>query len=418
MRAQDGRASVPGVTLRASLGVCGAVVCWLGRVDAAPRDFTVETRAVYSVAACGEKPPAEFDAGVVSAHCRVLAKTIGVWKTQWRDKAVPFFTELLKAGYPSTVVYPFGGGDVVTMLAVFPDATEYTSLSLEGIGDPRPAIGLGGGERSDKWRRAEKLSAQLTKLRSVLAANLGWAWNTTNQLSVDSSGTGLGIPNILAIALVALDAHGYEPLEARYFDLAVDGSLTYLTQERIDAWDAERAAQKTSGKFKLKDNKMVQEGIFNNIEIVFRKKGDAKAPKKTFRHIAADLSDEGLGKHRGAYAYLDARRDFAAITKASSYLLWKPDFDLVRKVLLARMKLMVSDDTGMPPTYAKAAGFTQKVWGAYTGAFFKRERIHHAELAVEKEMVALWQTPVEPTIKFRFGYYDNRRHAHVMFTYK
>jgi hypothetical protein len=296
------------------------------------------------------------------------------------------------------VVYPFGGGDLATMLAVYPDATEYTTLSLEGMGDPRPILALGGGKGGEKWRRADKLAAGLAKLRRMLAANLNWAWNTTNQLSIDSSETGVGIPGILGIALVALE------------EFAPDGKVTYLTPERVEAWDTEHAAVK---RVKYKTNQVVQEGMFNDIEIAFRKQGDPKAPRKIFRHIAADLSDVGFDANRSALAYLDARRDFAAMTKAASYLLWNPEFEKLRNVLLARMKLMISDDTGIPPRYAKPAGFTQKVWGTYAGAFFK-----FPDKEVEKEMVQYWEATTNPPMPFRFGYYDKRRRPHLLMTYK
>ena len=40
------------------------------------------------------------------------------------------------AGLPSSVVYPFGGGDLVGALVTFPDAKEITTISLEHAGDP------------------------------------------------------------------------------------------------------------------------------------------------------------------------------------------------------------------------------------------------------------------------------------------
>jgi hypothetical protein len=374
------------------------VLCVAGSVQAAPRDFTVEAKAVHGVAACGEPPPPSFDKRVVAAHCAELAKAVAQWRKNWFDKASPWLGKLLEKGYPKTVVYPFGGGDVVTMLAVYPEATDYTSLSLEGIGDPRPLAKL------DRV----KLEGGLGKLRKMLAANLNWAWNTTIQLSIDSSESGAGIPGILTIALVAFDAHGYEPIEARYFELAADGTPKYLTDEAVDAFDKQPKAP-----VKRKQTHAVQQGLFNNIEIVFRKKGDAAAPKKTFRHIAADLSDAGLAEHGGALAYLKAKPELAAMTKAASYLLWKPEFDKLRSLLLQKMKVMVSDDTGIPPRYAKPAGFTQTMYGTYTGAFFAWARGE-----VEKEMIEAWKNPAEKTLPFRFGYYDNRRTPHLMITKK
>ncbi len=51
------------VVLR-SLAVLAALV---GAAHATPRDFTPEVRTLYAVGACGEAPPAAYDAGVVAA---------------------------------------------------------------------------------------------------------------------------------------------------------------------------------------------------------------------------------------------------------------------------------------------------------------------------------------------------------------
>lgn len=366
----------------------------------APRDFAAEIRAVYAVAACGEPPPAGFDKKLVAAHCAELQRAVSQWKTNWFAKARPWLAAKVDQ-YPRTVVYPFGGGDLVTMLSVYPDATEYTSMSLEGIGDPRPLGKL----------PAARLGADLGKLRKMLAANLNWAWNTTVQLSIDSSESGAGVPGILTIALVALGAHGYEPVEARYFTL--DGGVPrYLTDDMIEGFD--KGQPRTP---KRKQPNAVQQGLFNNIEIVFRKRGEPSAPKKIFRHIAGDLSDKGLADDAAPIKYLEKRPEFAALTKAASYLLWKPEFSTLRATLLAKMKIMVSDDTGIPPRFAKPAGFTQTMYGTYSGAFFSWARTG-VRGEVEKELIAAWKNPAEKTLPFRFGYYDSRRVPHLMITKK
>ena len=38
---------------------------------------------------------------------------------------------LKPAGLPKTVVYPFGGGDLISALTTYPEANDYTTLSLE-----------------------------------------------------------------------------------------------------------------------------------------------------------------------------------------------------------------------------------------------------------------------------------------------
>ena len=373
---------------------------------APPRDFTAEVRALFAVAACGDAPPAGYDAAVVGAHCKELAGPIASWKKQWRDLAAPFFQALLAGKYPSTIVYPFGGGDLSTLLVVYPDATEYTTLSLEGMGDPRPITALGGPADKDAAARARRLAGELGKLRRLVGPNLGWSWNTTIQLSIDSSATGLGLPGILTLALVALEANGYEPIEARFFALAAGGAPRYLEQADLDTWDA--AARPG----KRKATHAVQEGAFNNVELVFRKKGDPAAPKKTFRHITGDLSDAGLARDGAPLAHLAQKRDIAAMTKAASYLLWRPDFSKLRDYLLGSMQHMISDDTGIPPRYARPAGFTSDVWGTYTGPFFA-----WARGPVANELIQHFRGN-KRALTFRFGYYDAAKRPILMHVHK
>src|SRR5688572_29834306 len=102
--------------------VAVVLACVAGPAGAAPLDFTAETRTVYAVAACGEAAPSQYDASTVAAHCKALATKVAQWKTNWLAIASPWFRRVLDKGYPSKVVYPFGGGDMITMLAVYPDA--------------------------------------------------------------------------------------------------------------------------------------------------------------------------------------------------------------------------------------------------------------------------------------------------------
>ncbi|MBX3156502.1 MAG: hypothetical protein KF773_10920 [Deltaproteobacteria bacterium] len=357
-------------------------------------------KALSAVVACTGAPPAGVDAAVVAGHCKATADIVNAWRTKWRDKAVPFFTGIHKNAHPAAVVYPFGGGDLLNALAVYPSATEYTTLSLEGMGDPRTLDALSGAGKRDV------LATQLQRLRKTYEMNLGWAWNTTVQLSLDSGETGQGLPGILALALVAIDANGYELVEARYWHPTARGDVQYLTQRDVDAWDA---AGRKSGK---KITNAVQQGAFNDIELVFRKKGDPSAPAKTFRHLTGDLSDGGIKADGSSLAYLEQRKEVAAITKAASYHLWKDAFSKVRGYLLSHMKVMLSDDTGIPPRHAKAAGFTQEVWGTYTGTFF-----NWAPQDTARELVELFKGN-KREMPYKFGYYDNRNRSVLLVTRK
>jgi hypothetical protein len=382
-------------------------------------DFTPEVKTLARVAACLDSTspvPAGYDKAVVDAHCQKVQAAVAVWRKKWLDKAVPFLAGLLGTNLPTTVIYPFGGGDLITLLAVYPDALDYTTLSLEGMGDPRPISVLAGSD----GKARQLLGKRLAATRGVLIALLKMAWNTTIQLSKDSNAAGKDVlPTVLVQALLALEAHGYEVVDARFFKLDDSGKEIYLDDAAIATADAELDDEEA----KLRRRKTVEEntlqvGAFTNVELRFRKRGVPGAPVKVFRHIAADLSDGVLKRSPGPLRFLAALAaaapggEISAMTKAASYLLWMTGFSQIRDFLLGHMRQMVSDDTGIPPRFAQPA-FKQETYGTFAGAHFP-----FAPKAVAAEMVRLWKNSPKRPLPMRFGYPDDQGHPHLLFTHK
>src|SRR5512140_1539445 len=116
------------------------VMALAGAARAEPgTDFGPQVRAMFRAAACGgdDAIPEKFPQRTIDAHCKEMAGVYGSYKKSWADQAQKFIADLRPADAPTTVVYPFGGGDLSSALAVFPDATELTTISLEAPGDIR-----------------------------------------------------------------------------------------------------------------------------------------------------------------------------------------------------------------------------------------------------------------------------------------
>jgi hypothetical protein len=96
-------------------------------------DFGPQVRMMFRVAACGgdDAVPDRFGAKLVDSHCSELRAVYKAYKKAWADPAQSFIAELRPQTLTTTVVYPFGGGDLSSALSVFPDATELTTISLE-----------------------------------------------------------------------------------------------------------------------------------------------------------------------------------------------------------------------------------------------------------------------------------------------
>jgi hypothetical protein len=347
-------------------------------------DFIDEARALFRVAACGPSGdvPARFDAAVVSRHCVEMGRAYDDYKKSWVDVAKPFLAALRPAGLPATVVYPFGGGDLVTALATFPDATEITTISLEPAGDIRPMDRLA----------PERLSHELAVHRAHLERLFEKAHSRTENLEKESQ---TDLPGEIVFDLAALVVHGEEPVSLRYFKLRPDGTPAYLTQAEIDAEAHHPGAMRE---------------LFQNAELRFREGNDG--PVRVLRHLAFNLDDAHLKADGSLLAHLGAKGKVAAMTKAASHLLWNDHFSTIRGWLIDHTDWMISDSTGIPPRFAQPAGYVQDTYGTFDGpALFGLYDKRDAE-----DLKHLFKSEPVRDLAFRYGYPDQAGHAHLLVT--
>jgi len=361
-------------------------------------DFTSEAKDMFRVAACGsdEAIAARFAKQMIDTHCERMGRIYAWYRVSWVNKAKPFIAKLRPADAPTTVVYPFGGGDLSSALTVFPDATELTTISLEAAGDIRTI------DTIQKDRLKDDLSTTAMSISRLYNA----AHSTTQNLMIASHAQ---LPGTIMFALAGLAVHDMEPLQLRYFDLEPDGSIRYLTADEMDAREAEIAANR-----KKKHSKHFwyeQTSAFANVEITFRPRGDAKAAPRVYRHILANLDNAHLTADKRLLEHLRAKGSVSVMTKAASFLLWWDDFSQIRDHLIESTAWMVSDASGIPPRYADQAGFEQVTFGDFTGPYFIQDPIN-----ARAEFVKLWADQPHRDLPFRFGYPDKEKHNHLLVT--
>jgi hypothetical protein len=352
-----------------------------------------EASLLFRVVACtGEEPlPASFDASILEEHCAWLAPILARYRTEQTTRVEPFFAARRPAALPPRVVYPFGGGDLLSALAVYPDAAEYTTLSLEHAGDPRRLRGL------DTPRLARSLAEVRRRTRGLFAH----AESTSENLMQLQRGD---LPGQLCFFLLALAAHGFEPVSLRYFQIEPDGSLSYLDREGLARLEAD-PAPRLSAVWKAPDFS----AAFANSELVFRKVGRPE-DRRVHRHIAVNLSDDHLRAEPRLLRFLESQGEVAAVTKAASYLLWAEGFRQIREYLLGHMVFMVSDSTGIPPADAARAGFTQETYGRFAGPYLAARKV------TADEFRRLWSEQPYRPLNFRFGYPDSSLQNHLVIT--
>ncbi|HEY1815298.1 MAG TPA: hypothetical protein VGG74_23280 [Kofleriaceae bacterium] len=373
----------------------GIVLLLVARVAAAEPgvDFIDDAKLLYRVAACGSDSPVDPALQkTVDHHCKLVMDRIAKFRAMYFEKGRSWFDKVEPPNLPTTVVYPFGGGDLLSALVAFPNATDITTISLEQAGDPRRLKNLS----------PEAVEQSLGALRAEIGGLISVGSNTSENLSNQQKND---LPGQVSSFLLGLVAGGYEPVSMRYFTLGDSGDIHYLDQAEIDALDT------TKGKSLKHDWKPPSfSPAFANVEIQYRKIGETQI--RVHRHIAWNLSDDYMRLHPQLTFYLEHKGKVAVLVKGASYLLWRGDFSLVRGYILDHLAWMLSDSTGIPPYIARKAGMVQETYGNYDGAFLEGDQGNDIDL----QFVDLWKTQRKRYLPFRFGYVDMNKQAHLLVT--
>jgi hypothetical protein len=365
-------------------------------------DYGPQVRAMFRVAACGgdDAIPPRFSARAITAHCKEMAEIYASYRKAWADEAKSFIAVLRPRDLPRAVVYPFGGGDLSSALAVYPDATELTTISLEAAGDVRVIDTI----------KSAKLDEDVDSIGTEIRRLYRSAHSTTKSLQAASHSE---LPGTIMFALAGLAVHGMEPVALRYFDLEPSGAVSYLSNAQLDERATEFAAKKVGAAppRKITHYWYEQVSAFANVEIQFRPRGDSAAPLRTYRHIVANLDDSHMAADDRVLRHLRGKGKVSVMTKAASFLLWYDDFRQIRDYLLRNTAWMISDASGIPPSYAEPAGFEQITYGEFTGPYFIID-----DKNTRAEFVKLWKSQPHRDLPFRFGYPDAAKHNHLMIT--
>jgi hypothetical protein len=329
----------------------------------------------------------------VDKHCRWMRPLMARYREQYGNVAKPFLSGLRPAGLPDPVVYPFGGGDLLSALTTYPDSTQIETISLELAGDPRRITTL----------KPKALDDSLALIRGTIGGLLTQNESTSESLMKTQQGD---IPGELAFFLVALAVYDLEPVSLHYFRIGRDGSLGYLTKEQIAAVE-KKTARRRKGSWTSPDFSEA----FANSELTFRPKAALPGSRlQVHRHIGANLGDDALGRDASVLRHLESLGRVSAMTKAASYCLWNPNFTRIRDYLLSHMEYMVSDSTGIPPRFAKKAGFGLETYGSFSGSFLD------ASPEYNDEFRKLWASQPRRKLPFRYGYLDSAHAYHLVIT--
>lgn len=211
------------------------------------------------------------------------------------------------AGRSGTVLYPFGGPDLLHAWVLFPRARTYALMGLEPVGDV-PAL--------ESMPRGEVLAA-LTAFRQTNRTNLTNGFFVTENMRADlQQGTVRGVTPIL-LGTVAL-AGG-----------------------RVDSV------------------KRITAGDKPGVEVRFH---DDSGRAHVACYVEGDLSNSGFND--GYRKWLAGLGGNVTYFKAASYLMHDERFSQAREFFLTQSKVILQDDSGIPFRYF-AQGWSVRLFGSY-----------------------------------------------------
>lgn len=254
-------------------------------------------------------------------------------------------------GKPDTLLYPFGGPDLLYAVTMFPRAATYVLLGLE------PAGGLPDLENRDPG----EVTAALGRLGATMNAQLRYGYFVTKDMRSDLTGGPLpGVTPVFLADLALLDAtvSGVQPITA-------------------------------AGR--------------PGVEIRFRL---PEGRERRAIYVAGDLSNAGFDA--GYQNWLSSHRGGVAYFKAASYLMHQPGFSGIRDWVLGNCRAVVQDDSGIPFRHFDTGAWKLNLYGVY------QQPIALFAEHVQPDLRAAYAAGGAPPLPFGTGYHIRGREANLL----
>ena len=238
-----------------------------------------------------------------------------------------------------TMLYMFSGPDFLYATSFFPNASTYVLAGLEPVGGVPDLTTLSPSVINEELRNLEISTGSLFNFSFFITQNMktqlrnGPVYGTLPILYVFLARTG---KTLHEVDLVSLDEHGNLLISDQAAAINNDSDKPVHSQQRAAA---------------------------PGVKIVF---SDGSGTKQTLYYFSTNLAD-GSFERSGFSAFLAKLGPADSLIKSASYLLHKPHFAGVRKLLLNRSAIILQDDSGIPLIYFEATKWRLQAFGHYAG---------------------------------------------------
>lgn len=261
-----------------------------------------------------------------------------------------------------TIFYPFSGPDFLNATTFFPDAKTYVMMALEPPGS-LPVL--------DNFEK-DSLTNYFNSINKSLHAILNFSFFRTLSMEEDFATKELNGAVQLISIFMQRSGHSIQAIE----EVSIDSSGTLILSGSPSFSAGTKGLHITC--INNKSNKI-----------------------KEVYYFSCDISDLGLSKNKRLHAFLKQLPTVTTYLKSASYLLHKPYFSVVRKIVLDKSMYVLQDDSGIPARFYTSETWNHQYYGTYDAPINLFRNFLQKDLKLAYD--SLEKTNIKP-LNFGIGY--------------
>ncbi|MDX1902889.1 MAG: hypothetical protein SFU27_01925 [Thermonemataceae bacterium] len=306
----------------------------------------------------------EFEKGWANLESKYLGKL-----RPWRDSEL---ADMNKEG--NTVFYPFSGPDILNAYNLFPNADNYVMFGLELPGTL---------EKDFKEKDEKYINAYFNDVRFGLKDIFARNYFITSYMGSALYRRANGVAPIMSIFLART---GNEIVSVQRVGIDKDAKPIFKDIYTTKA-----------------------DSIYYGVAFEIKNKNRAKT--QWVYYFGGDVSDMALLKKPQFDKFIRNFPNKVGYLKSASYVLFNPNFQIVKKILLEDTKVIFQDDTGVPyRDYVSAGNWDVKLYGKYA-----RPVADFGNYTVQPDLRDAFKDSAKVTkITFPYGYHWKTDNASLL----
>lgn len=240
------------------------------------------------------------------------------------------------------VYYFFGGPDVVSAMALYPDAPAYILGGLESVGSVAAPQTL----------TPEALAEGLANLRQSVNVILSYGHFITKDMKAELDRT--AFRGVVPVIYTFIVLTGGEVIRSEFVGVKRNGTLVTAAGEST--------------------------AMLPGVKITFRKAPGAA--EQVIYYVQANVADDALKSQGNAVlTWAGGFGQGNVYLKAASYLMHESYFSRIRSFLLTKGASVLQDDSGIPFRYFQDGNWRVWLFGRYHGTLDIFKQYHQADMA-------------------------------------